>query len=292
MSKLLVGSAVFASSLILSVTGTALAADSVWTDAVLHIRGGRDRNGDGYFQANPGKNDYASGTTEIPDVRRESYATPQSNKIWYRTATGVTGSKESEVRHETVDVVSAAQGVTLKDQPCLYFPAGNFMDGSTKKHYPISFLMWGGIVSSHAAYPITGNKWTLLTRVKVPELTSFSSTDNITSWFWGTKSSGGEIRIGFRKNSAKNSLPYVNVALGNTTNPESGNVNCAFDFGEWIEVAVVFDGDKKNVRVSCGRPGQLRRWGNISTTLSLRPTGSMYLGSVRDTVQTYNDSFR
>lgn len=279
---------VSAGLLSLSLSGAAVAGDSVWKDAVLHIRGGRDRNGDGVFNA-VGSTQYASGTTEIPDVRHESTPNPQSNKIWYRGLNDENHAP-SAIRHMTADVVSAAWGTTLKGQPCLHFPAGVNANG---EHYPQSLMLWGGIKSSHALYPITGDKWTVLARLRLDAFPYLRTSSNGTNaWLVGLRNaSNQEIRLGFRKHADKNTLPYLNVALGNATNPEQDNVQVAFECGEWMEIAYVFDG--KTVRVSCGQAGKLRRWGNIAVGSSLsstRPTDAIYLGSVSDTTKPSNNT--
>ena len=284
----LVGLVVAAMPLVLT------AGDSVWKDALLHIRGVRDYNNNGYFDANPGDDNYASATVEIPDARHAAVANPQSAKIWYNAPHGTEQSALSEVKIVKTDVVSAAWGnKTFKDEQVLEFPSGQYVNASGKNSvYCQRFTLFGGTKM------ITGDKYTYLARVRVDGYVYPETSANASGWLFNANGTGGSValRFGFRTNTrGTNDAGFLNIATGNTTNNELKDL--VVTNGVWAEVAYVVS--NRTIRASVGLPGCIRRWKNLTVPTgsgyptSLTPNEPLYLGGCRGGEQQGNaDCFR
>lgn len=267
------------------------AGDSVWKDALLHIRGARDFNHNGFFNANPNNDNYASATVEIPDARRAAVANPNSARIWYAAATGTEASDHSNVRIVTNDVVSAAWGdATLPNQPCLRFPSENYVVNGVTYLYCQRYILFGGLGV------IGGDEYTYLARVKLNGYT-YPTGSYGTSWLFNGDAASGQraLRFGFRTESRDTTqVGWLDVCVGNATHNVFNDV--AISNAVWAEVAFVVSG--RTVRASCGMPGRIRRWQtktftNTTAMPSFKPAGTIYLGGCRSGQDSGNqDSFR
>lgn len=270
------------------------ASDSVWKDALLYIRGARDYNNNGYFDANPGNDNYASATVEVPDARHAAVANPQSAKIWCNATHGTAQSALSEVKIVKTDVVSAVRGnKTFKDEQVLEFPSGQYVNASGKNSVYCQRLALFGNTRQ-----ITSDKYTYLARVRVDGYVYPSESATASGWLFNANGTGGAtaLRFGFRtKTRGTDDAGFLNIALGNSTNNELPDL--VVTNGVWAEVAYVVS--NRTIRASVGLPGCIRRWKNMTVPessnypTSLTPSTTLFLGGCRDGEQQGNaDCFR
>ena len=270
------------------------ASQGVWKDALLEIRGMRDANGNGMFDANPGNDNYASATVEIPDARHAAVANPQSARIWYNATHGTTQSALSEARIVKADVVSAAWGnKTFRDEQVLEFPSGQYVNASGENSVYCQRLALFGNVKQ-----ITGDQYTYIARVRVDGYVYPKTSEKASGWLFHADGTEGAkaLRFGFRTHTRGTvDAGFVNIATGNVTNNELTDL--VVTNGVWAEVAYVVNG--RTIRASIGVPGCIRRWKNLTVPTgnnyptSLTPSTPLYLGGCRDGEQQGNaDCFR
>lgn len=236
--------------LVLALCGVAAANDGVWSDAVLRIRGAVDRNGDGIFTPT----DYTDpAAVEIPDPMRPATA---AAKISYN----MTRHADSDVRIVEREVKLASEGRTVT-RPVLYFPQPHFVEGGVNKARLQALKLLNG------GSPITNDQWSAVFRLKPDGIYTLQKkaqngtpATTGTSWFFHFPVSGtrGEMRLGLRTKNG-NASGFVNLCAGNATNNEKMELLLT-NACDWAEISITVD--RRQVRLSCGQPGRMRRWAN------------------------------
>ena len=267
MNKLLLGAVFAASSVVMSFAGSAQAADGVWKDAYLRIRGAVDRNNDGLWTSN----DFTSANTEIPNVVYATTEAPASAKIVYNVAQHA----DSNVRimNETVKLSSEGREVV---RPVLYFPQTEYLDGSTHKARLQCLNLFngervdgnGGKAGTYKDWFWTPH-WTAVFRLK-PEVLKLQTGTKGTCNFLNMQVQGNrnELRLGVRTEDGGQTGSLWLMAGSFSQLLDTLPVTT-----DWLEVSMVVSG--RVIRFSCGRPGCLRRWYECTISSDTGPSGDL-----------------
>ena len=255
------------------------ASDGVWKDALLRIRGAVDRNGDGLWTPT----DYANpDAVEIPDpMRRVGIA----QKISYN----MTRHADSDVRIVEREVRLGAEGRTVT-RPVLYFPQPHFVDGGVNKARLQALKLFNG------GSPLTNDQWTAVFRLKPDDVymlqkktSTGAPATSASCWFFRFPVGGtrGEMRLGLRTENA-NASGFVTLCTGNTTNNKKMDLLLT-NACDWAEISISVD--RRQVRLSCGQPGRLRRWTN-HTILPATSDSNAPVGPIQPTSFLLGDTSR